>query len=341
VSRFAGDLIAEQFVRSLESVFPSATLCLEHDVVPKNLHDREEWEADRDEYEFELACIINSYIGENTELTRQMQPEVLGKLLLSASLYIARYMAFERPTRNASAQRQIVYAKNERCVRFSHFQSVIGKGGGSCTEPVKLISTTRSTMSPILDDYPAFLPEAIPTNSLLYMTMDNAHDTHTQRDPARDLEDKLHASFTRLAALEQFKDLVHECHALWYIYFSRRKMRYNISETMRKTTGQKQPVYGGILITTDWNPAPLLEHLQDMGEQSSIKRILTITGNPQIAYAATCEEYVAQAWPTIGPGFLDRMDDAVHKRRSTAGSGLTSGKSTRPPPTHMRWVRRP
>jgi hypothetical protein len=312
----------------MESVCPSATLCLEDDVVPENLNDQEKWKADRDEYELQLADTINSYVSENTALNQHIQTEDIGKLLSSASFHIAKYMVWERPVGDVRARAE---KSHVRRLRFSHVQSFIGEGGDSCTEPVKSISTTRFT--PILDDYPAFLSKAIPASSSLYMAMDNAKSTTSRRDPARDLEDKLHASFTSLVTLEKFRDLAHECHALWYTHFSRWKTRYDISETMNIVmTGQKQTIVGGTIISTDWDPTPLLQRLQALGEQPSIKRILTITGTPQIAYAATCEEYVAQTWPTIGPRFLTQVDDAIHKRRSTLGSSLNSGMSPRLPP---------
>ena len=54
----------------------------------------------------------------------------------------------------------------------------------------------------------------------------------------------------------------------------------------------------------------VLAFVQDhLGEAEKLSQVITLTGTPTNAQASTCEQYISESWPVLGPRLLVFIED--------------------------------
>lgn len=316
ITRAIADILADQFVRQLESAYPSLTVRLG-------------LSAGHEAYLSRVHQSLATYLLKDGTILSRMPPFL--RLVLKRSVaYLAHYIVchHNQPKKEATEEKD----GPRRRVRFSHIPRVIGFGGNNYEEPTATISRSGSTDLRSRDNRVAFsLPfrtslrlHATQAENILYsMIMEsqsraaNASLQHQDLDHtlklARALEESFLEVFRPLLKLQQFRDLAHDCHVSWYMATSSQLLKESFTTNIMDAGEVNEHTQSFIYITADWDPFPIILKLLEMGEDVSLAKVLTITGNSHISYAASCEYYISQTWPRIGPQFLRRLDDTIKR----------------------------
>jgi hypothetical protein len=79
---------------------------------------------------------------------------------------------------------------------------------------------------------------------------------------------------------------------------------------------QERPPTYNLNITLDWGPVEFFQEQAYEGSPADvIGRIITVTGNSNIARAVSCQEYMVQTWPETGLRTLNSVGLAIAARQ--------------------------
>ncbi|PPJ57447.1 hypothetical protein CBER1_04400 [Cercospora berteroae] len=90
----------------------------------------------------------------------------------------------------------------------------------------------------------------------------------------------------------------------------------SVRQTICRSLEQERRDYS---FSLDWCPLAFLKSQYPSGTQLS--QVICVSGNATRAQATTCEQYVTQTWPDIGPAVLKHLDKYIESETLSLGTG--------------------